>query len=108
MSMDELVKQFDLHRCSKAGARFDYEKAKWFNHEYILMKSNEEVASMFAPVLEEHGIHAPMDKVVTVVGLMKGRVSFINELWDTCKFFFVAPAAYDEKTVKKRWKEDSA
>lgn len=51
------------------------------------MKSNEEVASMFAPVLEEHGIHAPMDKVVTVVGLMKGRVSFINELWDTCKFF---------------------
>ena len=48
------------------------------------------------------------DKVVTVVGLMKGRVSFIKELWDTCKFFFVAPTEYDEKTVKKRWKEDSA
>lgn len=108
MSMDELVKLFDLHRCSKAGARFDFEKGKWFNHEYILLKSNEEVASLFMPILQEHGIEAPMDTVVTVVGLMKGRVSFVKELWDTCKFFFVAPDSYDEKTVKKRWKEDSA
>ena len=82
--------------------------AKWFNHEYILMKSDEEIAQLFMPILKEHGIEAPMDKVVTVVGLMKGRVSFIKELWDTCKFFFVAPTEYDEKTVKKRWKEDSA
>ena len=108
MSMDELIKLFDLHRCSKAGAKFDYEKGKWFNHEYILMKSDEEIAQLFMPILKEHGIDAPMDKVVTVVGLMKGRVSFIKELWDTCKFFFVAPTEYDEKTVKKRWKEDSA
>ena len=108
MSMDELIKLFDLHRCSKAGAKFDYEKGKWFNHEYILMKSDEEIAQLFMPILKEHGIEAPMDKVVTVVGLMKGRVSFIKELWDTCKFFFVAPTEYDEKTVKKRWKEDSA
>ena len=108
MSMDELIKLFDLKRCSKAGAKFDYEKCKWFNHEYILRKSNEEVAALFMPILKEHGIEAPMEKVVTVVGLMKGRVSFIKELWDTCKFFFVAPESYDEKTVKKRWKEDSA
>jgi glutamyl-tRNA synthetase len=60
------------------------------------------------PILKEHGIDAPMETVTTVVGLMKGRVSFIKELWDTCKFFFVAPESYDEKTVKKRWKEDSA
>ncbi|HIZ04958.1 MAG TPA: glutamate--tRNA ligase, partial [Candidatus Phocaeicola gallistercoris] len=80
----------------------------WFNHEYILMKSDEEIATLFMPILKEHGIDAPMDKVVTVVGLMKGRVSFIKELWDTCKFFFVAPDTYDEKTIKKRWKEDSA
>ena len=107
MSMDELVKLFDLHRCSKAGAKFDFEKGKWFNHEYILKKGNEEVAGLFMPILKEQGIEAPMDKVVTVVGLMKGRVSFIKELWETCKFFFVAPTEYDEKTRKKRWKEDS-
>ena len=107
MSLDELVKLFDLHRCSKAGAKFDFEKGKWFNHEYILRKSNEEVAELFMPILKEHGIEVPMGKVVTVVGLMKSRVSFIKELWDTCKFFFVAPAEYDEKTRKKRWKEDS-
>ena len=104
MSLDELVKLFDLHRCSKAGAKFDFEKGKWFNHEYILKKSNEEVAGLFMPILKEHGIEAPMDKVVTVVGLMKDRVSFIKDLWETCKFFFVAPTEYDEKTRKKRWK----
>ena len=101
MSLDELVKLFDLHRCSKAGAKFDFEKGKWFNHEYILKKSNEEVAGLFMPILKEHGIEAPMDKVVTVVGLMKDRVSFIKDLWETCKFFFVAPTEYDEKTRKK-------
>lgn len=107
MSMDELIGLFDLHRCSKAGAKFDYEKGKWFNHEYILAKSNEEIAGLFLPVLQENGIVSPMEKVVTVVGLMKGRVSFVKELWEQCKFFFVAPESYDEKTVKKRWKEES-
>ncbi len=108
MSMDELIQLFDLHRCSKAGAKFDYEKGKWFNHEYILQKSNEEVAELFMPILKENGIEAPMDKVVTVVGLMKSRVSFVKELWETCKFFFVAPTTYAEKDVKKRWKEDTS
>lgn len=107
MSLDEMVKLFDIHRCSKAGAKFDYVKGIWFNHEYILRMSNEKVAQLFMPILKEHGIDAPMDKVITVVGLMKGRVNFIKELWDTCKFFFVAPTTYDEKTVQKRWKEDS-
>ncbi|MGN0037315.1 MAG: glutamate--tRNA ligase [Bacteroidaceae bacterium] len=107
MSLDELVQLFDLRRCSKAGAKFDYEKARWFNHEYILQKSNEEVAELFYPILQEHGIEAPMEKVVTVVGLMKGRVNFVKELWDQCKFFFVAPTSYDEKTIKKRWKDES-
>ncbi|MBP1593276.1 MAG: gltX, partial [Bacteroidetes bacterium] len=107
MSMDELIKLFDLHRCSKAGAKFDYEKGKWFNHQYIQLKSNEEIANLFIPSLKEQGVEAPFEKVVTVVGLMKERVSFVKELWDVCKFFFVAPTEYDEKTVKKRWKEDS-
>lgn len=107
MSMDELVKLFDLHRCSKAGAKFDFEKGKWFNHQYIQLKSNEEIAELFLPYLKENGVDAPMDKVVKVVGMMKNRVSFVKDLWNECKFFFVAPTEYDEKTVKKRWKEDS-
>ena len=108
MSMDEMIKLFDIHRCSKSGAKFDYKKGIWFNHQYIQLKPNEEIAELFLPVLKEHGVEAPFEKVVTVVGMMKDRVSFIKELWDVCSFFFVAPAEYDEKTVKKRWKEDSA
>ena len=108
MSMDELIKLFDLHRCSKSGAKFDYKKGIWFNHQYIQQKPNEEIAELFLPFLKEHGVEAPFEKVVTVVGMMKDRVSFIKELWDVCSFFFVAPTEYDEKTVKKRWKEDSA
>lgn len=108
MTLDEMVRLFDIHRCSKAGARFDYMKGIWFNHEYILKMSDERVAELFMPVLKEHGIDVPMDKVVTVVGMMKGRVNFVKELWDTCKFFFVAPTEYDPKTVQKRWKPDSA
>ncbi|MEG1563430.1 MAG: glutamate--tRNA ligase [Bacteroides sp.] len=108
MSMDELIQLFDLHRCSKSGAKFDFKKALWFNHQYIQQKSNEEIAALFVPILKEHGVEAPFDTVVTVVGMMKDRVSFVSELWEVCSFFFVAPARYDEKTTKKRWKEDSA
>ncbi len=106
-SMDELIEWFDLAHCSKSGARFDYEKAKWFNHEHILRKDDEEIADMFIPILQEHGVEAPREKVVAVVGMMKDRVSFVKDLWDTCKFFFVAPTEYDEKTRTKHWKEDS-
>src|SRR5574344_1248823 len=108
MSLDELVELFDLNRCSKAGAKFDYKKGIWFNHQYIQKKSNEDVATLFLPVLKAHGVEAPFEKVATIVGMMKERVSFVSELWDVCDFFFVAPTEYDEKTVKKRWKEDSA
>lgn len=108
MSMDDLIRLFDLSRCSKAGAKFDYKKGIWFNHEYILQKSDEEVALLFQPILEEHGITAPFEKVRTIVGMMKNRVNFVDELWDVASFFFVAPEAYDEKTVRKRWKEQSA
>ena len=108
MSMDELIKLFDLSHCSKSGAKFDYKKGIWFNHEYILLKPDEEIAELFVPVLKEHGVEVPFEKVVTVVGMMKNRVSFVRELWEASSFFFVAPTEYDEKTVKKRWKEDSA
>ncbi|MBO7602339.1 MAG: glutamate--tRNA ligase [Bacteroidaceae bacterium] len=108
MTMDEMINLFDINRCSKAGAKFDYKKLIWFNHEYVLKKSDEEVAQLFMPELKSRGVEAPFDKVVTIVGLVKNRVNFVKELWENSHYFFVAPAEYDEKTVKKRWKEDSA
>lgn len=107
MSMDELIKLFDLSRCSKSGAKFDYKKGIWFNHQYIQQKSNEEIAKLFMPDLQAKGITESETRVAQVVGLMKDRISFIHELWDVSDFFFVAPTEYDEKTVRKRWKEDS-
>ncbi|KAA6336336.1 Glutamate--tRNA ligase [termite gut metagenome] len=108
MTMDELIRLFDLSRCSKSGAKFDYKKGIWFNHQYIQQKPNEELATLFLPILEKHGVNASLDKVITVIGMTKERINFIEELWDISSYFFVTPAQYDEKTVKKRWKEDSA
>lgn len=107
-SLDELVELFDLAKCSKAGARFDYQKGIWFNHEYMLSKSNEEIAALFAPVVKAQGVDESLERITQVVAMMKDRVSFVGELWPLCSFFFVAPEAYDEKTRKKRWKDDSA
>ena len=108
LSMDDLVRLFDLTKCSKAGAKFDYVKGQWFNHEYILNSDDEKLAPTFADILRDNGIEVPMESVVRVVGLMKGRVNFVKELWPLCSFFFVAPTTYDEKTAKKRWKDFSA
>jgi len=108
MSMDEMIQLFDLARCSKSGAKFDYKKGIWFNHQYLQMKSDKEIAQLFMPVLEAHGVSASAEKVEAVVKLTKERVNFVAELWDAASFFFIAPTEYDEKTVKKRWKEDSA
>ena len=108
MSMEDLVAKFDLTKCSKAGARFDYKKMVWFNHEYILKKDDREIAEIFMPVVEAHGINTTLEVLEKIVGLMKGRVNFVHELWDACSFYFIAPTEYDEKTAKKRWKADSA
>ena len=106
-SLDELVKAFDITKCSKNGAKFDYKKGIWFNHEYILRKSDDEIARLFAPIVANNGANATMDQVRQVVHMMKDRVDFVKELWPLCSFFFVAPTSYDEKTVKKRWKDYS-
>lgn len=107
-SLEELVEAFDISKCSKSGAKFDYQKGIWFNHEYILLKSNEEIADLFAPIVANNGVDESMERIRTVVSLMKDRVSFVRELWDLCSFFFLPPTEYDEKTVRKRWKEYSA
>ncbi len=107
-SLDELVKVFDITKCSKSGAKFDYQKGIWFNHEYMLRKSDEEIANLFAPIVANNGVDEPMERITQVVHMMKDRVSFVKELWPLCSFFFIAPSEYDAKTVKKRWKEYSA
>ena len=107
-SLEELVNAFDITKCSKSGAKFDYQKGMWFNHEYILRKSDDEIAQLFAPIVANNGVEATMEQVTQVVHMMKDRVSFVKELWELCSFFFIAPTSYDEKTVKKRWKEYSA
>ncbi|TGX98268.1 glutamate--tRNA ligase [Bacteroides acidifaciens] len=110
MSMDELVKLFDLNHCSKSGAKFDYKKGTWFNHEYIMMKPDAELAQLFKPVLAANGVDAAAYSDVylaKVVSLVKGRVNFVKELWDQSRFFFAAPTQYAEKDVKKRWSEDT-
>ena len=107
-SLDELVPLFDITKCSKAGARFDYQKGIWFNHEYILQKTPSEIAELFAPIVKANGVETSIERVTKVVEMMKDRVNFVKELWPLCSFFFVAPTEYDEKTRKKRWKEDSA
>ena len=107
-TLDQLVEQFDISKCSKAGAKFDFQKAVWFNHEYILMKSDDEITELFAPIVTGNGVEESMERVRQVVHMMKDRVSFVKELWPLCSFFFIPPTEYDEKTVRKRWKEDSA
>lgn len=106
-SLAELVQAFSIERCSKSGAKFDVEKAKWYNHQYILKTPNDELADMFTPFLKENGVEAPREKVIKVMELVKERVNFVKELWEQSAYFFIAPKHYDEKTVKKRWKADT-
>jgi glutamyl-tRNA synthetase len=106
-SMDELVKAFSLERVNKSGARFDFEKAKWFNHAYIQEKTNAELARFFYPLLAEKGIAIDEKYVEQVTGLVKERINLICDFWQQASFFFIRPLSYDENVVKKRWKEDT-
>lgn len=107
LTLQELVKLFDLSKCSKAGAKFDYVKGTWFNHEYILQKSDADLTPQFMDILKAEGVETTVEKAQAVVGMMKSRVNFVKDLWPLCRFFFIAPTEYDEKTVRKRWKEYS-
>lgn len=106
-SMDELIRIFSIDRISKAGAKFDLDKAKWFNHKYIQMTNNSELAKEFDIILKEKFINADFDYIVKVVGMVKERINFVNELWDQTYFFFEAPVVYDEKVVKKFWNDET-
>lgn len=106
-SLDELVEAFSFERCSKSGAKFDVEKARWYNHHYLQQLSGHELAERFNPILREKGLHIPEERVVKVIELVKERIHFVEELWEQSSFFFIPPASYDEKTTRKRWKKET-
>jgi len=107
-SMDELIDAFSIERVGKSGSRFDPEKAKWFNHQYLQKKTNTQLAIEFREFLRPKGYHVDIVDLEVLVGMVKERVSFVKDIWDQTDFFFKAPDTYDQEVIKKRWKEDSA
>jgi glutamyl-tRNA synthetase len=106
-SMIELTEAFSLERVGKSGSRFDPEKAKWFNHQYLQKKTNKQLAVEFREFLRTRGHHEDIVNLEVLVGLVKERVSLVSEIWDQTDFFFRAPENYDQEAIKKRWKEDT-
>lgn len=107
-SMDELVEVFTLEKVSKSGAKFDHEKAKWFNSQYLRKKSIKELTGLYQTILKEKGINATDEYVATVCEFMKERVQFVKEFWEQSFYFFERPKTYDEKIIKKNWKENTS
>lgn len=108
MTRGELIDKFSLEHCSKAGAKFDYKKGIWFNHEYLINTPDNVLADLFKPILEEKGITGFSDDYIAkAMGMVKGRANLVPDLWDQADFFFVAPTEYAPKDVKKRWSEDT-
>ncbi len=106
-SVDELIQIFTLERITKAGSRFDLEKAKWFNQQYLQKKSNSELAELFSKELDKKGIHSNLAQLEKIVNLVKERSAFVSDFWEQSYYFFQAPEEYDPKTRKKFWKEDT-
>ncbi len=106
-TLDELIEQFSLDRVQKHGARFDPEKARWFNQQHLKRKSDDELVDMFLPILESQGIEADREYVKRVVQLLKERVEFIEDFWTKGAYFFERPKDYDKKSAKKAWKQNT-
>jgi len=106
LSIDELIESFTIDRVGKSGSKFDPEKAKWFNHKYLVEKPDDFLASLYLEKLNEKGIAADLNFVTKVVALIKERAHFVKDFWEQSSFFFIAPDSYDPQVVKKRWKEN--
>jgi glutamyl-tRNA synthetase len=106
-SMEELIESFSIERVGKSGSRFDPEKAKWFNHQYLQKRTNTELALEFREVLRAKGYHIDIVNLETLIGLVKERVSFVKDIWEQTDFFFKAPQDYDREVIKKRWQEST-
>jgi glutamyl-tRNA synthetase len=105
--MDELIESFSLERVGKAGAKFDFDKTRWFNQQYLRAKTKEELAVDLQLILKENGVDAKDDFVAAVCEQLKERATFIKDMWEEGKYYFAAPISYDEKTIRKKWKEDT-
>jgi glutamyl-tRNA synthetase len=106
-TMDQLVEEFSIERINKAGARFDINKAIWFNQEYIKQKADNELAMELLRILEDNGVSVSNEKAVKICAVMKGRISFVKEIWNESRFFFEKPEQYDEKIAEKRWTREA-
>lgn len=106
-TVEELAKIFEFERVHKSGAKFDPEKAKWFNQQYLRKKSDEELAAAFAPILKEKGFERDHHFMIEFCKLVKEKVQFVHEFWDHGKYIFIAPTAYDEKVLTKKWNDQS-
>ena len=105
-SLEELTEKFDLNRVHKSGAKFDPDKNKWFNHQYLQKQSDDDLAKAFAPFLYEKGVDVDYTTLVKIVASIKERANFVSDFWDLSDFFFVAPTSYDEK-ASKNWKAET-
>jgi glutamyl-tRNA synthetase len=106
-TMDELVAAFSIDRVGKSGSRFDPDNAKWFNARYFQMKSDEELADLFMPVVKEKGFSPDRITLVRIISLVKERAGFVKDLWNEADLFFIAPESYDVEVVRKRWSADA-
>lgn len=106
-SMEELIKAFSIERINKAGARFDIQKAQWFNQHYLRAKSDSELAGYLLESLAQHNIGCSPEKAKKIALVMKDRITFPNDIWEQGKFFFQAPAMFDEHVVAKKWNDDA-
>ena len=106
-SMEGLIDAFSLERVGKAGAKFDFDKTRWFNQQYLRLKSKEELAQDLHIILKENGVEAEDNFVETVCEQLKERANFVKDMWEEGKYYFAAPTSYDEKTIRKKWKEDT-
>jgi glutamyl-tRNA synthetase len=107
MNIEQLTARFSLEKVSKSGAKFDLDKAKWFNHYYIQQKQNKELANIFAQQLAEKNIYPEIEKIEKAIALVKERVYFITDFWNQSAFLFQAPENYNQDVINKRWKEDT-
>lgn len=109
MSIDELVSDFSFAHCSRSGAKFDFEKAKWFNHEYLMNMDDALLAQNFKPLLATHVDVSKLSDnyIAAAVGTVKNRINFLKDLWEQARFYFEAPTEYAPKDIKKRWKADT-
>src|SRR5690606_14063222 len=106
-TLDDLIGSFSLERINKAGARFDIQKAQWYNQQYLRRKSPETLASYLLDSLAVEGIACPREKAIAIAGLMQDRITFPREIWEQGKYFFRPPESYDEKVASKKWNEDA-